>query len=69
RSTFAAGTPRALFEGRYSFQLGRPYDVSPDGQRFLMLEDTASAAPPAVASPFVVVLNWFEELARLAPPR
>jgi serine/threonine-protein kinase len=65
--TFAAGNPQVLFEGRYAApQVGRVYDVSPDGRRFLMLKESESGAeaqPPQL----VVVLNWFEELKRLVP--
>jgi hypothetical protein len=46
----------------------RQYDVSPDGQRFLMLKDrdpTAGAAAPTI----VVVQHWVEELKRLVNPR
>ena len=44
----------------------RPYDVSPDGQRFLMIKDSdQKAAPPNI----VVVLNWAEELKRLLPDK
>ena len=45
---------------------GRTYDVSPDGQRFLMIKapgTDASAAPPAL----IVVQHWDEELKRLVP--
>ena len=45
---------------------GRTYDVSPDGQRFLMIKPGGAdqaAAPPQI----VVVKNWFEELKRLVP--
>ena len=45
------------------------YDVSPDGQRFLvvkLVEGADQAAPPPQ---IVVVQNWFEELKRLAPVR
>jgi serine/threonine-protein kinase len=65
---FEAGRARPLVEGgRYSGGGsgggGRTYDVTPDGRRFLMLKQ-----PPARAKPeLVVVLNWFEELGRLAP--
>jgi len=64
---FTAGKPRVLFEGQY-----RPspatfpnYDVSPDGQRFLMLRpvEQAQAAPTQIN----VVLNWFEELKQKVP--
>ena len=64
---FAAGKPRMLFEGPY---LPTPitfpnYDVSSDGQRFLMLKPTeqAQAAPTQIN----VVLNWFEELKQKVP--
>jgi eukaryotic-like serine/threonine-protein kinase len=64
---FAAGTPRMLFEGRYDpppFPIAN-YDVSRDGQRFLMLKPTeqAQAAPTQIN----VVLNWFEELKQKVP--
>ncbi len=63
---FAAGTPRMLFAGPYqptdaSFPW---YDVSPDGQRFLMLEPVGSQAG---GTQIVVVQNWVEELKRLVP--
>ena len=65
--SFAAGTPRMLFEGRYepSPVPATNYDVSPDGQRFLMLKpsEQAQAAPTQIN----VVLNWFEELKQKVP--
>ena len=65
---FAAGKPRMLFEGPYEpAQIPvANYDVSPDGQRFLMLKpvEQAQAAPTQIN----VVLNWFEELKRRVPP-
>jgi hypothetical protein len=43
------------------------YDVSRDGQRFLLLKavegDEQKTPPPQI----VVVTNWFEELRRLVP--
>lgn len=37
-SGFAAGTPQVVFKGAcLAPQAGRTYDVSPDGQRFLMI--------------------------------
>jgi Tol biopolymer transport system component len=64
---FAVGKPRMLFEGRYEpgpVQIDN-YDVSPDGQRFLMLKpsEQAQAAPTQIN----VVLNWFEELRQKVP--
>ena len=64
--TFTAGTPRPLFEGSYSPPStgGNPYyDVSPDGQRFLMLAQSTRATRGQVH----VVLDWFAELERLVP--
>jgi Tol biopolymer transport system component/predicted Ser/Thr protein kinase len=65
--SFSVGKPKVLFEGRY---LPTPatspnYDVSADGQRFLMLKPTeqAQAAPTQIN----VVLNWFEELKQKVP--
>ena len=64
---FAAGKPRMLFEGQY---VPTPatlpnYDVSPDGQRFLMLKpvEHAEEAPTQIN----VVLNWLEELKQKVP--
>ena len=68
--SFAAGKPRKLFEGHYlpnPISLARPnYDVSADGQRFLMVKpiEQEQAAPTQIN----VVLNWTEELKRLVPP-
>ena len=39
------------------------YDVTADGQRFLLLEADAMAGLPQVN----LVQNWFEELRRLVP--
>ena len=68
--SFAAGKPRMLFEGKVRTESGTTfanYDVSPDGQRFLMLKpaEQAQAAPTQIN----VVLNWFEELKRRVPTR
>jgi serine/threonine-protein kinase len=72
-ATWNAGTPMKLLEGRYytgvgGSSAGRTYDVSPDGQRFLMIKapgTDASAEPPAL----IVVQHWDEELKRLVPTR
>ncbi len=66
---FTASRPRLLFEGRYeiSFLVSgmRFYDVSPDGQRFLMVKSDTPTAPRQLH----LVVNWFEELKRLVPAR
>jgi hypothetical protein len=41
---------------------GRTFDVSADGQRFLMVKDDPAGRQPAS---MVVVINWVEELRRL----
>jgi len=65
---FTAGKPRMLFEGPYMASpfMYSNYDVSPDGQRFLMLKP--GEAGEAVPTQINVVLNWFEELKRRVPP-
>jgi Tol biopolymer transport system component len=57
--------PRLLFEQRYSFtnQSIASYDVSPDGQRFVMVKNESDSGR------LNLVLNWFEDLRRLAPSR
>jgi Tol biopolymer transport system component len=65
QSGFAPGKPGMLFEGQcqptpVTFPT---HDVSPDGQRFLMLSDSAEAVPTQIN----VALNWFEELKRRVP--
>jgi serine/threonine-protein kinase len=63
---FRAGNPTRLFAGPYFAELNpRTYDVSPDGQRFLMIKD--KTANPAVSNRIIVVENFFEELKRRAP--
>jgi Tol biopolymer transport system component/tRNA A-37 threonylcarbamoyl transferase component Bud32 len=64
---FSAGKPGVLFEAPY-LPSGSPdpnYDVSPDGQRFLMLKSTEQEQ--AGSTQIDVVLNWFEELKQRVP--
>ena len=67
KPSFTAGTPKVLFEGKYEMPNNSTpdYDVSPDGQRFLMLKpvEQEQAAPTQIN----VVLNWFEELKQKVP--
>ena len=48
---------------------GRTYDVSPDGQRFLMIKEGGVADEPAPSARLVLVQHWFEELKRLVPTK
>ena len=64
--TFSASTPEVLFEGEYvEVGAGRPnYDVTSDGQRFIMVQDNQQST---AATQINVVLNWFEELKQKVP--
>jgi eukaryotic-like serine/threonine-protein kinase len=65
--SLVAGKPRMLFAGPYELSpaTSHNYDVSADGQRFLMLKpaEASETAPTQIN----VVLNWFEELKRRVP--
>jgi serine/threonine-protein kinase len=64
--TFTAGVPRVLFNGRYGATARiRGYDVSPDGRRFLMVQQKERA--PTIVSQMILVQNWFDELKRKVP--
>lgn len=68
-----AGAPAKILEARYftggfgAVTLGRTYDVSPDGRRFLMIEQGDSGSQTSTPPQIVVVQNWFEELRPLVP--
>jgi hypothetical protein len=57
------GRPRLLFERT---RLRADFDVAPDGQRFVMVDQSESAPPPVRLN---LVLNWFNELERLVPTK
>ena len=65
--TFSAGTPQVLFEGPFRSDGGsfRNYDVTADGQRFLMVQEVQR--PAAKVSQMVLVQNWAEELKQRVP--
>lgn len=66
--TFTAATPQPLFDWSHRFgSPGRGYDISPDGQRFLMIKDASSATEDRAALGINVVLNWRQELLERAP--
>ncbi len=65
--SFAAGNAEVLFQGQAPTLGGRGYDVSPDGQRFLMLMEVARSEGTSTAPHFIIVQNWFEDLRRLVP--
>ena len=49
--------------------LTRNYDVSVDGQRFLVVSSFSEADADSGAIQINVVLNWFEELKERVPVR
>ena len=64
------GQPRVVFEGPYELGPAGPrdntnYDVTADGQRFLMVVSDEPALRPQID----VVLNWFDELKQHVPQR
>ncbi len=64
---FSASRPRMLFD-QSGYSGGFPirgYDISLDGQRFLMVKEGETTPTPVTQ--MILVLNWFEELKRLVP--
>ena len=72
--TFTPEKPEELFKANYligSTNIINPWDISPDGRRFLMIkqgvtsqdESTEETPRPKI----IVVLNWFEELKERVP--
>ena len=60
-SSFRAGAPKPLFQTRIEFDPAvdltrgvRQYDVTPDGQRFLLSQHVADATD----APITLVVNW-----------
>jgi Tol biopolymer transport system component len=66
QTVFSASKPRMLFEGPYLPSAGNSpdYDVSPDGQRFLMVK---APEREQISSQIAIVQNWFEELKQKVP--
>jgi eukaryotic-like serine/threonine-protein kinase len=66
-ATGVSGPPRVLFSGPYPSNQGwtrpRSYDVTPDGERFLLTKLPGEQPRPRI----VVVLNWFDELRTKVP--
>ena len=75
QGAFSAGAPAKILNTKYflgASLLGldlRAYDVSPDGQRFLMIKDDLERNSSQPLAGMVVVLSWLEELkTRLRAP-
>jgi hypothetical protein len=69
-TAWSAGNPTKLFDGSYftgvGANIGREYDVTADGKRFLMIKEDRGDQTTA-ASSLIVVQNWLEELKRIVP--
>jgi eukaryotic-like serine/threonine-protein kinase len=66
--TFTPGNASKLFDGPwFATTAARTYDVSPDGQRFLMIKD--ATADSTLALPINVVVHWTEELKARVPSK
>jgi Tol biopolymer transport system component len=65
RPSFQASTPKRLFSGIFNQRSnsGVSYDVDPKGGRFLMIRPVEDSETPFQVR---VVVNWFDELRRLA---
>ena len=73
-SSLTVGAPTRVFDDPYRLDTGGAsggvanYDISPNGQRFVMVEEPRSANDAAIRTVRLqVILNWFEELKRRAP--
>jgi serine/threonine-protein kinase len=72
-TTFRPGAPAKILDTRYYAGFSRrgqelrAYDVSPDGQRFLMIKDEAGIGETVTSASMVVVVNWHTELKALVP--
>ncbi|HEV8397815.1 MAG TPA: protein kinase [Vicinamibacterales bacterium] len=72
-SSWAATTPTLLVkEGYFTIPdgtLGRTYDITPDGQRFLMIKEAGGTDQTAAPPQIIVVQHWTDELKRLVPTK
>jgi serine/threonine-protein kinase len=68
--SWAATTPTLLVKAGYfapPANFGRAHDISPDGQRFLMIKGGDGSNQTAAPASLIVVQHWTEELKRLVP--
>jgi eukaryotic-like serine/threonine-protein kinase len=65
-SAFTFGNATVVLDGNQYFianTIGRTFDISPDGRRFLFV----TSGPQEATSQLNIVLDWFEELKQKAP--
>jgi len=72
-SSWSATTATTLVKEGYfttpAGNSGRTYDISADGQRFLMIKQGSGADQAAAPPQIIVVQHWTEELKRLVPSK
>jgi len=66
---FSAENPRVLLTVDYVDRATTfpSFDISPDGERFLVVKEIGRIEEVSGPTELIVVENWFEELRRLAP--
>jgi serine/threonine-protein kinase len=69
--SWVATPPTMLVKEGYATRgnRGRMYDISSDGQRFLMIKDGGTPDQAASTPKIIVVQHWTEELKRLVPTK
>ena len=67
--TFTAGAPEVLFEGAYLASIAaiRPYDLTPDGERFVMIKPGGATSESDDPTRIILVQHWFETLTARIP--
>ena len=69
--TILHGNPEVVFEQTFDVvaqsYVGRSYDVSPDGKRFLIVKEGASPEQRLSPPQLVIVEHWFDELKQRVP--
>ncbi len=68
---FDFGKPSVAFQFAFPPRAGpgRLFDVSPDGQRFVAIRSIAQKDEAAQPNQLRMILNWDQELQRLAPAK
>ena len=66
-TSFERDAPRLLFSRPYYLGLGRTWDISADGERFLMVKSAAATEEATANGQIVIVENWHQELLERVP--
>ena len=61
KPSLTPGMPSIMFEGKFNrgYPYGRNYDITPDGQRFLMIREEEIETE---ATQINIIHNWSQEL-------